>query len=140
MIATLRRLPGITVPEVPENASSSWYALALTYHSDELDELPIDAVVAALQAEGCLELDQPGSTRPLNEHPLFQDSSARFPLLAKDWPRYRSGQFPNAERLRRRDRSHRRRHHRLPRCVRLHLRQRQTLPPAHLVGDRDHRE
>lgn len=99
MIETLRQLPGITVPDVPEAAAPSWYALALTYHPDELDGLPVDAVVAALQAEGCLELDQPGSTRPLNDHPLFGEASPLFPLLPEDWPRYRPGQFPDAERL-----------------------------------------
>lgn len=31
----------------------------------------------------------------------FSEASPLFPLLPEDWPRYRSGQFPNAERLHR---------------------------------------
>jgi perosamine synthetase len=101
MLARLRRLPGITTPDVPAAVTPSWYALALTYQPQDLDGLPIETVVAALQAEGCLELDRPGSTRPLNEHPLFQDPSPLFPVLPEPWPRYRPDQFPNAERLQR---------------------------------------
>jgi perosamine synthetase len=100
-IMSLRGLPGITVPCVPTGVAPSWYSLALTYQSQDLDELAIDTVVAALHAEGCAELDKPGSTRPLNEHPLFQEPSSLFPTLPEPWPRWRPGQFPNAERLHR---------------------------------------
>ncbi len=56
----------------------------------------------ALNAEGCLEADQPGSTRPLNEYPLFNAPSQLFPALPDGWPRYRPGQFPRSEDLHRR--------------------------------------
>ncbi|MQB01784.1 MAG: aminotransferase class I/II-fold pyridoxal phosphate-dependent enzyme [Actinobacteria bacterium] len=101
MITALRELPGIVVPRVPPECKPSWYALGLVYQPDELHGLPVDAIVEALQAEGCLELDRPGSTRPLNEHPLFSAPDRLFPSLPQGWPRYRPGQFPHAERLHR---------------------------------------
>ena len=81
--------------------SNSRVCAMLTYQPDDLGGLPIDAVVAALRAEGCLELDQPSSTRPLNEYALFGEPSPLFPWLPAGWPRYQPGQHPNAERLHR---------------------------------------
>ncbi len=101
MLGRLRKLPGVTVPHLPIGVQPSWYALALSYQPENPDRLPIDTLVAALQAEGCLELDRPGSTRPMNEHALLQDPFPLFPALPEGWPRYRPGQFPNAERLHR---------------------------------------
>ncbi|MGW5789214.1 DegT/DnrJ/EryC1/StrS family aminotransferase [Saccharopolyspora sp. NPDC003752] len=101
IIAALRDLPGITVPDIPLETEPSWYSLALVFRPDELDGLPASAVVAALHAEGCVEVDQPGSTRPLNEHPIFDAPNELFPILPEGWPRYGPGQFPRAERLHR---------------------------------------
>jgi perosamine synthetase len=69
----------------------------------DLAEVGVDPVVVlkALHAEGLLEIDQPGSTRPMNEHVLFSRPEGLFPQVDADWPRYREGQFPNAERLHR---------------------------------------
>lgn len=56
---------------------------------------------AALHAEGCLAIDTPGSTCPLNQLPLFTDPHELLPDLSEDWPRYGAGQFPRAEELHR---------------------------------------
>lgn len=89
-------LPGITVPDVPDGVTPSWYGLILRYQPDDLGGLPIERFYDALRAEGCLELDRPGSTSPLNLHPLFQ---APMPLLpyCGGLPPYAPGQFPKAE-------------------------------------------
>jgi dTDP-4-amino-4,6-dideoxygalactose transaminase len=96
MRETLRGLPGVTVLDVPAGIMPSWYGLILRYHADELGGLPIERFYDALKAEGCLEVDRPGSTCPLNLHPLFQ---APAPLLPHrtDLPAYAPGQFPRAE-------------------------------------------
>lgn len=98
MISQLRELPGIAVPEVPARSAPAWYALALLHRPGELGGLPVDALVAALRAEGCLEVDHPRAPRPLNEHPLFDAPNRMFPNLPEGWPRYRAGQYPAAER------------------------------------------
>jgi perosamine synthetase len=96
----LGQLPGITVPEVPAGNQPAWYGLPLIYVPDELDGLPVERFHAALQAEGCLEVDRPGSTRPLNTLPLFQDAEPLFPhdtLLSN--LHYQTGEFPMAEKV-----------------------------------------
>lgn len=58
--------------------------------------LPIEGFYDALKAEGCLELDRPGSTSPLNLHPLFQVPTPLLPHCV-ELPPYAAGQFPKAE-------------------------------------------
>jgi perosamine synthetase len=89
-------LPGIVVPRTRPDVRSSWYGLLLQYRSEELGGLPIERFHEALQAEGCHEVDCPGSTCPLNLLPLFQEPG---PLLPKYEGRfsYAPGDFPRAE-------------------------------------------
>jgi dTDP-4-amino-4,6-dideoxygalactose transaminase len=101
MIATrlreaLRGVPGITVLDVAEGVWPSWYGLILRYQPEQFDGLPIERFYDAVQAEGCVELDRPGSTCPLNLHPLFQAPTALLPHCANT-PAYIPGQFPKAE-------------------------------------------
>ncbi|MEV4731944.1 DegT/DnrJ/EryC1/StrS family aminotransferase [Saccharopolyspora sp. NPDC049426] len=100
MRARLRGLAGLTVPEPPNDVAPSWYALAIQHHPEQCDGIPTHRVVEALQAEG-VDVDQPGSTRPLSDHPLFNAPNPAFPNLPEGWPRYRPGQFPIADALHR---------------------------------------
>lgn len=94
----LGKLPGIRVPEVPDNVRHTWYAFVMKYDSNELSGLPIDKFYAALLAEGCKELDRPDSTCPLNYHPLFQNPTALFPKYQGKLS-YQKGDFPIAEKF-----------------------------------------
>jgi len=98
MIKELKDLPGIKVPEVPEDIEPSWYAFVLQYKPEELGGLPIEKFYEALYAEGCIEIDRPGSTCPLNYHPLFQNPELLFSRY-KGKISYKKGDFPNAERF-----------------------------------------
>ncbi|OIJ98993.1 cell wall biogenesis protein [Streptomyces sp. MUSC 14] len=95
MCAALESVPGIRVPHVPAPAVPSWYALPLRYEPAELGGLPLQRFLDALHAEGATEADQPGSTCPLNTHPLFQ---APGDLLAgyADHHSFAAGSFPAA--------------------------------------------
>ena len=95
----LQGLPGIAVPEVLPGVEVSGYALCLRYRPEEVGNTPIGVIMAALNAEGCTEIDQPGSTCPLSDHPLFQDPHELFPYLPAPWPTYEEGQFPHAKHL-----------------------------------------
>lgn len=96
----LGQLPGIAVPEVAATNRPAWYGLPLIYVPDELDGLPVERFHAALQAEGCREVDRPGSTRPLNTLPLFQDPAPLFPSDPRLCDlQYQGGQFPVAEQV-----------------------------------------
>lgn len=96
MTNRLSKLPGIHPPKQYDNSQPSWYAYIFQYHEEELDGLPVEKFFAALQAEGCTDVDRPGSTCPLNLLPLFQNPSQLFPAYAGKI-KYRKGQFPIAE-------------------------------------------
>ena len=90
-------LPGITVPEHHDGMRAAWYGLPLTYDPGQLDGLPVDIVHSALLAEGLVEVDRPGSTRPLNQLPLFQDPAGLLGSHRNTRFSYRDGEFPVAE-------------------------------------------
>jgi perosamine synthetase len=98
MAGELRAMPGIQVQTPAPNKNASWYGLIIDYQPQQAHDVPIDVFYQALHAEGCREVDRPGSTCPLNHHPLFQHPQ---PLL----PHYpgklacRVGDFPTAERV-----------------------------------------
>lgn len=98
MIKELKDLSMIEVPNVSEDVEPSWYAFIMQYKPEELEGLPIEKFYKALQAEGCTELDRPGSTCPLNYHTLFQKPELLFPRY-KGRISYRIGDFPTAERF-----------------------------------------
>lgn len=93
----LDRTPGLEVAPMPEGVKSSWYALTAVYRSDQLGGLSLGRFHEALVAEGATEFDLPGSTRPLNQLPLYQHPSHLFPGYPAARSRYRPGDFPIAE-------------------------------------------
>jgi perosamine synthetase len=96
----LRQLPGIAVPRPLAGVRPAWYGLPLIYVPDELSGLPVERIHQALLAEGLQEADRPGSTRPLNQLPLFGDIGTLFPHHpARTQLRYHRGQFPVAEQI-----------------------------------------
>jgi dTDP-4-amino-4,6-dideoxygalactose transaminase len=100
MIEQLKDLPGIAVPRLGQNVRSSWYGLVLRYRSEELGGLSIERFYEGLRAEGCREVDRPGSTCPLNLLPLFQEPGPLFPRYAEKFT-YQKGSFPRAEAIHR---------------------------------------
>ncbi|WP_280317609.1 DegT/DnrJ/EryC1/StrS family aminotransferase [Nocardia wallacei] len=74
----------------------SWYGLILFYDGDAFAGVPIERFHAALQAEGGIEFDRPGSTCPLNLLPLFQEPGPLFPMFSGKLA-YAPGDYPRAE-------------------------------------------
>ncbi|MFI2608835.1 DegT/DnrJ/EryC1/StrS family aminotransferase [Kitasatospora sp. NPDC018619] len=91
------RIPGLEVTPVLDGVVPSWYGLTLTYRPDELGGLPVERFHQALVAEGAVEFDRPGSTRPLHELPLYQHPDLLFPGFPHHHRRYPTGFFPVAE-------------------------------------------
>ncbi|MFE6491797.1 DegT/DnrJ/EryC1/StrS family aminotransferase [Streptomyces sp. NPDC057748] len=96
MCAALDDVPGVYPPYVPASARPTWYALPLRYEPAELGGLPIRRFLDALDAEGAVEADLPGSTCPLGTHPLFQHPGALLPGCA-DHHGSAAGELPVAE-------------------------------------------
>lgn len=92
----LNSLPGLEIESLGPDLRSSWYGLILNYKCEELGGLPIERFVEALHAEGCIEVDRPSSTCPLNLLPLFQEPYPLFPEYPHSLT-YRPGDFPRAE-------------------------------------------
>lgn len=91
-------LPGLAVPWAEPDVRSSWYGLAMHYDTDSFDDVPVERFHAAIQAEGCSEIDRPGSTCPLNLLPLFQDPGPLFPAFSGRLT-YAPGDYPRAEEI-----------------------------------------
>lgn len=96
MLSKFKNLKGFSVPVVNNHTEPAWYAFMLQYKPRELDGLPINKIYDALIAEGCLELDIPKSTCPMNYHPLFQTPGELFTNYKGKFS-YKLGDFPNAE-------------------------------------------
>lgn len=79
MQRALHGVPGIDVPYPPTPAGPAWYALPLRYRPDQLAGLPVERFLEAVHAEGAREIDLPGSTRALGDHPLFHVPGALLP-------------------------------------------------------------
>ncbi|MEC4019204.1 DegT/DnrJ/EryC1/StrS family aminotransferase [Streptomyces sp. H27-D2] len=82
MLAALEQVPGIGVPQIAAGARPSWYGLPLRYDPAALGGLPPARFLDAVHAEGATATDRPGSTCPLNTHPLFQRPGALLPGYA----------------------------------------------------------
>ncbi|WP_416566020.1 DegT/DnrJ/EryC1/StrS family aminotransferase [Nocardia testacea] len=94
----LRRAPGLTITWHEPLARPAWYGFTIRYDGEYFDDVPVERFHAALQAEGCGEFDRPGSTRPLNLLPLFQEPGALFPAFTGKVA-YTPGNYPGAEAL-----------------------------------------
>ncbi|MFI6042607.1 DegT/DnrJ/EryC1/StrS family aminotransferase [Nocardia sp. NPDC051321] len=94
----LGELPGVTMPGHEQGVRSSWYGFTMQYDGDSFDDVPVERFHAALLAEGCVELDRPGSTCPLNLLPLFQEPGPLFPAFTGKLA-YGPGDYPRAEQI-----------------------------------------
>lgn len=96
MTDALAGVPGLRMPSAAESSQPTWYAFVMQYRSEELGGLPLETFYEAVMAEGCIELDRPSSTAPLNLHPLFQEPGTLFPAYRNVFA-YARGEFPRAE-------------------------------------------
>ncbi|MFJ2776545.1 MULTISPECIES: hypothetical protein [unclassified Kitasatospora] len=90
-------MPGLDVIPMPDGVIPSWYGLTLTYRPAELGGLGAEQFHRALVAEGATEFDRPGSTRPMNQLPLYRRPGPLFPDHPNSHRRYVDGDFPVAE-------------------------------------------
>lgn len=97
----IKGLPGIAEIETPKGGSRVYYGFRLRYKPEELDGLPVDDFVAALNAEGA----GTGCERYTPKHlePIFSTENVfdkRYPWnLGKAWrdPRSKKGDLPETE-------------------------------------------
>ncbi|MFD7511415.1 DegT/DnrJ/EryC1/StrS family aminotransferase [Streptomyces sp. NPDC059853] len=95
MAEVLGKLPGLTAVLPKPDDTSSWYAFILRVDDEVPGGAGADMIQKALLAEGALEADRPGSTRPLAELPLFRNPGALFPAY-RDMISPQPDDFPQA--------------------------------------------
>jgi dTDP-4-amino-4,6-dideoxygalactose transaminase len=67
----LSDVPGLRPVRVPEGRRPAWYAYPVLIDTTAFPGVSRERLVAALHAEGAVEVDIPGSTRPLSDYPAF---------------------------------------------------------------------
>ncbi len=72
LIEGIKSIPGLETLPVDPRMDPSWYAFPLQYNKKEFKGVSKETFVKALQAEGALEADIPGTTCPLNRFFAFQ--------------------------------------------------------------------
>ncbi|MCT9076396.1 DegT/DnrJ/EryC1/StrS family aminotransferase [Streptomyces fulvoviolaceus] len=95
----LGRLPGLSVPRVPDGAEPAWYAFPLQYAPEELGGLPREDFVRAVVAEGAVEADIPGSTCPLTRFRAFTGEDGTYPAAPVSRIIHDEADFPGAHRF-----------------------------------------
>lgn len=101
IIKAVKDLPGVSLPPVffDSQIKPAWYGFVFQYNPKTVQNLSIEKFFNALQREGLLEADRPGSTSPLNFLPLFQNPCSLFPVYKKYPFSYKAGDFPAAEKF-----------------------------------------
>ncbi|MGN1012479.1 MAG: aminotransferase class I/II-fold pyridoxal phosphate-dependent enzyme [Clostridia bacterium] len=94
---TIDKIDGLTLNEPYEGSKCSYYALIIKYDPSKFNNLPIERFIDALNAEGGVEYDKPGSTCPLNRLELFKNPSYFFPSYGKIFDE--NEKFVNADRF-----------------------------------------
>ena len=91
---TVEKIDGIDLNKAYDGSKNSYYALIFKYDSSKFNNLSIEDFLAALQAEGGVEFDKPGSTCPLNRLELFKNPKYFYPEYDD---LFNNECFPNAD-------------------------------------------
>jgi len=97
MITKLSSIPFLTMPKFDSDAvQPSWYAFVMNFNAAKANGVTIEDFESALLAEGLVEIDRPGSTRPIHDYPLFTSPEDVSPALYRPQTVPQT-QFPRAE-------------------------------------------
>ncbi len=94
-IEHFNRYPFLSMPNT-EDREPSWYAFTMQYNEKLANGVPLKRFQEALHAEGLVEADRPGSTKPLHDLPLFTSPHVAMPRLYDEFIKQK-GSFANAE-------------------------------------------
>lgn len=75
---TVENIDGLSLNVPYEGSKCSYYALIIKYDKTKFNNTPIEKFIAALNEEGGVEFDKPGSTCPLNRLELFKNPGYFF--------------------------------------------------------------
>lgn len=103
IISILKNNKNIKLPPAyfDKNIKPSWYALTFFLTDDFFKKNTVNNIFRLCKTEGLLDIDNPGSTKPLNLLPLFQDPTKLFTAYnhKRNKFSYKPGDFPRAEKI-----------------------------------------
>lgn len=80
---TVDNIDGLELNVPYDGSKCSYYALILKYDPSKFNNVPVETFIKALNAEGAVEFDKPGSTCPLNRLELFKNPSHLYSTYDK---------------------------------------------------------
>ncbi|MCA9356941.1 aminotransferase class I/II-fold pyridoxal phosphate-dependent enzyme [Candidatus Nomurabacteria bacterium] len=89
-------IDGLSNVPVADNVNPAWYAFNFKFDQDAF-EVSREKFVEILVSLGGIEFDIPGSTCPLNMHPLFTRPQDVCPEYAEYAGRFEKGDYPKAD-------------------------------------------
>lgn len=75
----VNKIDGIELNRGYKGSNNSYYALVFKYNPSKFNGVSLDEFLVALQEEGGVEFDKPGSTCPLNRLELFKKPQYLYP-------------------------------------------------------------
>lgn len=75
---TIDQIDGLSLNVPYDGSKCSYYALIIKYDPSKFNNVPIEKFIKALNEEGGVEFDKPGSTCPLNRLELFKNPGYFF--------------------------------------------------------------
>ena len=95
IINLLRKYDFLRMPNI-EDRIPSWYSFVFNFIPEKANGLSVNSFFNALQAEGLDEVDQPGSTCPCHNLPLFVKPNKAMPRLYSEEYTCKE-RYPNAD-------------------------------------------
>ncbi len=80
---TVDKIDGLELNVPYSGSKCSYYALIIKYDPSKFNNTPIETFIKALNEEGGVEFDKPGSTCPLNRLELFKNPGYFYPSYSK---------------------------------------------------------
>ena len=96
MTEAFSEFPFFRTPEV-SGKEPGWYAYVMQFDPSHANGVSIDLLTKAVLAEGLVEFDRPGSTKPLHRLPLFSEPEKVLSRLYRDPVKPTEQSFPVAE-------------------------------------------
>ena len=95
----IKELDDLECLSTPKKAcrKPSWYAFVMQYNEAKADGVSIEKFFEAIQAEGLVEADRPGSTCPIHDLPLMRKTNMILPHLHEEPVSATDESYPMAE-------------------------------------------
>jgi dTDP-4-amino-4,6-dideoxygalactose transaminase len=96
-IQEIIKIPGFSIPRIPQGSNPVWYILPILYDASYFNNVSRDRFVEALYAEGAKDVEIPTNMPPLTEFTIFNENGVHYDRTEEIKHYYQPGEFTNAE-------------------------------------------